>query len=363
MRGSLDGLTKSLPSLKNKEANALLKSIKEFRKELLPLEYSCFGCKFCIPAEAMTLITKEFPALASSTLLICDFEVGDDWPPVEGEYTVLNKNAPIAITTLADLKLEDKIVKLKPEGLCIIGKTETENIGIDKLVKNTITNPAIRYIILAGKEAPGHKSGKTIMALWQNGVDKDMRIIGSPGRRPLLKNVKRADVRAFQSQITIEDLKGSANVRTITAKIRSLAKKSEHLSATSGCGCADGVCTPAPAQPAMMPVTINIPSAKPEKPAGPVKAKTKSKHAIRLDKAGYFVIMPSKKKKVILVEHYSNDNRLLRTIQGDNSRDIYLTIIDNKWVSALDHAAYLGKELARAEMAMKKGTKFVQDAA
>jgi len=363
MRGSLEGLSKSLPSLKNSEAKKLLKEIKGFYSRLLPLEYSCFGCKFCIPAEAMTLLTKEFPALASSTLLSCEFEIGDDWPKVDGEYTVLDKKAPVAVTTLANLKLAEKIAKLKPEGLCIIGKTETENIGIDKLVKNTITNPSIRHLILAGKEAPGHRSGATIMALWQNGVDKDMRIIGSPGRRPVLKNLKRADVKAFQSQVKIEDLNGSANVRTITARIRSLAKKSEHLSATSGCGCADNICHPEPAKPLLMPVTIGPPLSKPKKDNGRVKVKTKDRKSIKLDKAGYFVILPSKKKNTILVEHYSYDNRLQRTIEGVNSRDIYLTIIDNKWVSDLGHAAYLGKELARAELSMKKDFKYVQDGA
>lgn len=32
------------------------------------------------------------------------------------------------------------------------GKTETENIGIDKVVKNIIGNPAIEYLVLAGND-------------------------------------------------------------------------------------------------------------------------------------------------------------------------------------------------------------------
>jgi tetrahydromethanopterin S-methyltransferase subunit A len=84
---------------------------------------------------------------------------------------------------------------------------------------------------------------------------------------------------------------------------------------------------------------------------------------VKLDKAGYFVILPSKKNGSILVEHYSYDNKFLRKIRGRNSRDIYFTIINNKWVTELSHAAYLGKELARAELSLKKGFKFVQDGA
>jgi len=362
MRGTLEGLQASLPTLKNKEAKALLKEVNGFYKELLPLEYSCFGCKLCIPAEAMTLLTKEFPRLASSTLLSCEFEISDDWPPVEGEYTILDRSAPVAVTTLADLKLEDKLASLKPEGLNIIGKTETENIGIDKVVKNIITNPAIRYLILAGKEAEGHKSGSSLMALWKNGVDKEMRIIGSPGRRPVLKNLKHSDVRAFRSQIEIDDQQGCTNVKKLRDRIDSLAEKTEFLSVSSGCGCADGICHPEPAKPVVMPITLAL-KKESEKVPAPERIKASNPKSIKLDKSGYFVIIPSRQKKVILVEHYSYDNKLMRIIEGKRSREIYLTIISNKWVSELSHAAYLGKELARAELSIRSNIKFVQDGA
>lgn len=368
MRGTLEGLKASLPTLKNKEAKELLKEVKLVYKDLKPLKYSCFGCKFCIPAEAMTLLTKEFPRLASSTLLSCEFAVGDDWPTVDGEYTVLDRSAPVAVTTLASLKLEEKIAKIKPEGLCIIGKTETENIGIDKLVKNIITNPAIRYLILAGEEAPGHKSGATIMALWRNGVDKNMRVIDSPGRRPVLKNLNHSDVRAFRSQIEIDDQQGCSNITTLKNRIKALAKRSEPLSAVgsilpqvSSCGCG-GTCHPEPPKPASMPVILNSKS-KAEKRPVTARVKAVNPKSVKLDKAGYFVIMPFRKNKVILVEHYNYENKLLRVIEGKNSRELYFTIINNKWISELSHAAYLGKELARAELSIKNNVKFVQDGA
>ena len=206
MRGTLENLKASLPLLKLKDAKELLLNVKEWQKKLEPQEYPCFGCKYCIPPEAMTMLTAKYPKLASATLSSCEIKIDtSSWPPVEGEYTVLDKSAPVAVTTLASVKLEEKLVKAKPPGLCIIGKTETENIGIDKIIKNTISNPSISYLILAGKEAPGHQSGKTLLALLKNGVDKDMRIIGSEGRRPILKNVSSADVDKFRKQITMDD--------------------------------------------------------------------------------------------------------------------------------------------------------------
>ncbi len=82
-----------------------------------------------------------------------------------------------------------------------------------------------------------------------------------------------------------------------------------------------------------------------------------------MDKAGYFVIVPLADRGVINVEHYSYDNSLLRTIEGTNVRAIYHTIITNGWVTELSHAAYLGKELAKAELSLQHGFKYIQDGA
>ncbi len=345
MRGTLENLKASLPSIKIKEAKDLFKGVNECQAKLEPLEYPCFGCKYCIPAEAMTKLTSKFPSLASSTLSSCEFEVSkNSWPTVSGEYTVLDKSAPVAVSVLASAKLEEKLSKSRPEGLCIIGKTETENIGIDKIVKNDITNPAISFLIVAGKDTEGHRSGKTLLALWENGVDKNMRVIGSTARRPILKNVSVSEVNAFRKQIQIDNLIGCENTTALSKRIEELAQKAVPAKSTVSCGC-HSCCDEA--EP-----IATIPKIKAEKP-----------RAIKLDKAGYFVIIPSKKGKVITVEHYSYDNKLLRTIEGKNSRDIYFTIISNRWITDLSHAAYIGKELEKAELSIKKGFKFVQDGA
>jgi len=168
MRDTLGNLKVSLPLLKSKEAKGLLQDVKKWLRELQPLEYSCFGCKKCIPPDAMNILISKFPSIASASLSGCGFDVSKNlWPPVAGEYTVLNKSAPVAVSTLSSVKLEEKLVKLRPSGLCIVGKTETENIGIDKIVKNIISNPAISFLIVAGKDTKGHRSGETLLALWK----------------------------------------------------------------------------------------------------------------------------------------------------------------------------------------------------
>jgi tetrahydromethanopterin S-methyltransferase subunit A len=348
MRGTLENLKASLSSLEVKGARELLQNVNEWLQVLEPTEYPCFGCNYCIPPEAMTILTSRYPSIASSTLLSCDFQVSEDsWPSVAGEYTVLDKSAPVAVSTLASTELEEKLVKSRPAGLCIVGKTETENIGIDKIVKNVITNPAIGFLIVAGKDTMGHQSGKTLLSLWENGVDKNMRVIGSTGRRPIHKNVSLSEVNTFRKQIQIDNQIGCESVKLLTKKIEELSQKTmtESLSSCGCHECDDEIIK----KPQTLVATPKIKAVKPK--------------SIKLDKAGYFVIIPSRKDKLITVEHYSYDNKLLRTIEGKNSRDIYFTIINNKWITDLAHAAYLGKELSRAELSIKKGFKFIQDGA
>jgi tetrahydromethanopterin S-methyltransferase subunit A len=348
MHGTLRNLKEALPTLKMKDADELLEAVNRWIEELEPQEYACFKCKYCIPPEAMNLLTSRFPSLASSTLTSCEFDVcSDSWPPVKGEYTIINRDAPVAVSTLASTGLEERLANLRPEGLCIVGKTETENIGIDKLIKNIITNPAINFLIVAGMDPEGHRSGRTLISLWENGVDGDMRVIGSPGRRPVLKNITTKDVDAFRRQIRIDDQIGCEDADQLSERIRELARQ---------------------AIPRKKTVTLKMAfkrQGEQTRETGPplIRAEKTPPESVRLDKAGYFVIIPSRRDKTITVEHYSYDNKLLRVIEGDNSRDIYLTIIKNKWVSDLSHAAYLGKELARAELSIEKGFKYVQDGA
>ena len=77
----------------------------------------------------------------------------------------------------------------------------------------------------------------------------------------------------------------------------------------------------------------------------PVMLAGASSEPVVMDKAGYFVILPLPEEGRISVEHYSYDNTLLHIIEGMTAKPLYMTIIQNKWVTELSHAAYLGKEL------------------
>ena len=127
----------------------------------------------------------------------------------------------------------------------------------------------------------------------------------------------------------------------IGAKIAELSQQ-----ATAPCGCSEcGGQSPVAitAMPAIIPATAGA--------------------AVHMDAAGYFVVVPLAGRGVIHVEHYAYDNALLRVIEGETARAICHTIIDGGWVTELSHAAYLGKELAKAELSLHHGFKYVQDGA
>lgn len=83
-----------------------------------------------------------------------------------------------------------------------------------------------------------------------------------------------------------------------------------------------------------------------------------------MDPKGYFKIAIDFYQNHILISHYSNNGTEMKqtiTITGTSSEAIYKEIITRELVSRLDHAAYLGKELQRAEIALKFGTEYIQE--
>lgn len=292
----------------------------------------------------MNLFHEVFPESIQAAPMTCKIgSTSSSWPPIVGEYFVLHEheNCHMAVSTLASISLAEELARLKPKSLCIVGKTETENIGIDKVIKNIITNPSIHVLIVAGKDSAGHRSGATLLSLSENGVDEGMRVVGSPGKRPILKNVTKEEVEAFRNQVKIIDMIGCENAKDIAGKVETISRK-----ICMSCGKKEFARV-------VKPLTL--------KSVEVVQAEKAIK--VAMDKAGYFVILPFKEKGIISVEHYSNDNRLLRGIEGKNAGDLYRTIIKSGWITQLSHAAYLGKELDRAELSMKLNFKYIQDGA
>ena len=80
-----------------------------------------------------------------------------------------------------------------------------------------------------------------------------------------------------------------------------------------------------------------------------------------MDPRGYFTIKPFPKEGLIKVRYYSADGRLRSVIEGRTAMDIYNTLIRENMISSLQHAADMGAELMKAEIAMKRNLEYIQD--
>ena len=144
----------------------------------------------------------------------------DGWPVISGDYIVGDPESPVAVTTLAS-HIEEEL-----SGAAIAGPCKTENLGIEKVVANIISNPNMRFLILSGAEVQGHITGQSFKALHENGADPDKKkIIGATGAIPFVENVPLEGIERFQQQLEIIDLIDTENVGAINAKIQECVEK------------------------------------------------------------------------------------------------------------------------------------------
>ena len=63
-----------------------------------------------------------------------------------------------------------------------------------------------------------------------------MRVIGSPGRRPMLRNVTSEEVEAFRKQVQVVDMMGCEDEERIVAKLGELARRFAPSQSGKECG-------------------------------------------------------------------------------------------------------------------------------
>lgn len=318
--------------------NELAETLNRARQVFVPKEYDCLGCPVCYPAIAANAFADAHPE-AGAKLDLCPTEepnVRPGWPPLAGDYYVLHYSAPVAICTLNSASLAQQIAGSAMPGVAIVGTLHTENLGVERVIRNTATNPNVRFLIICGEDtqqAIGHLPGQSLVSLIANGMDDRGRIVGARGKRPVLKNISADAVQSFRKQVTIHNLIGEENVKHIGSIAQDLA-----------------ACSPGPFEDAAAAPAVAITRAAP--PGG-----------LTLDPSGYFVVFPEQRRKTLILEHYTNHGVLDAVFEGDSPAALYSTAIKKELLSRLDHAAYLGGELARAERSLETGEPYVQDRA
>jgi tetrahydromethanopterin S-methyltransferase subunit A len=312
--------------------------LSEAKSVFVSKEYDCLGCPICYPAIAANAFAEAYPEEAAG-LDLCPTEEPIErmgWPPLPGDYNVVRYQAPVAVCTLNSSALATEIRNLAPAGLSIVGTLHTENLGIERLIRNVVGNPNIRFLILCGgdtQQRVGHLPGQSLASLFANGIDKRSRIIGAQGKRPVLKNVTAEEVAAFRRNVELVEVLGEELASVITNEIARCTSRNPGLAASAASH--NGI------------ETVLVDEAKP----------------LLLDPKGYFVVYPESRRRTLVLEHYTNKGVLDAVLEGHTAGPLYQAAISRNLVSRLDHSAYLGRELAHAEQSLKDGTPYIQDRA
>jgi tetrahydromethanopterin S-methyltransferase subunit A len=143
----------------------------------------------------------------------------EEWPPVSGDFEVGTPSHCVAICTLG------KKISVDTE-YAIIGSCKTENIGIERVIINVISNPNIRFLILSGPEVPGHLTGRSMRALYNNGVDPQTRkIVDAEGAIPYIENIPLEGIEQFREQVELIDMINTTDPMKISAAAKELSSK------------------------------------------------------------------------------------------------------------------------------------------
>ena len=149
-------------------------------------------------------------------------KTAEGWPIINGDYTVGDPQSCIAGATLASY-IENILVEA---GAAIAGPVKTENLGVEKMIANLISNPNIRFLILCGSEVQGHITGQSIEALHANGVDPDKRRIkGAKGAIPFIENMPDEAIERFQQQLDLISMIDVEDSKEIQAKVKEYIEK------------------------------------------------------------------------------------------------------------------------------------------
>jgi tetrahydromethanopterin S-methyltransferase subunit A len=312
--------------------------LDEARTVVKPIKYDCLGCAVCYPALASNAIAEAFPELAQKSGT-CATDVPVErrgWPPLPGDYHVVRYGAAVAVCTLNSSDLGVRLAKAAPEGLAIVGTLHTENLGIERLIRNVLANPNLRFLVLCGQDsrrAIGHLPGQCLESLFAEGVDQQGRIKGARGKRPVLANVTADEIHAFRKQVELVSMIGEGRDGAILEAIANVQSRSlgPFAGAPTNVGI-DVICAVEPRR-------------------------------LVMDPAGFFVIYSAKPPRPLILEHYSVAGVLDCIIEGATPSAVWAEAISRKLLSRLDHAAYIGRELAVAERCARTGERYVQDRA
>ena len=259
------------------------------------------------------------------------------WPVVPGSYIIGDPQAPVAVCTLTSERLMTPLAKLP--GVAIAGMVYTANLGITRIIVNVTANPAIRFLLICGKDSNLFRPGQSLAALADHGIDERKRINGATGYDPVLTTLDPNQIDRFRKQIELIDWTSEEDMEILTRKIDDLtARNPGPFRATS---LSTGMLSPSETFTEI-------------RPGG-------QREPLIYDPKGYFVISIEPDKGEIVLRHYLPDHTPAHEMRGRGASSMALGLLREGLVTQLSHAAYLGEELAKAQTALQFGLRYDQD--
>jgi tetrahydromethanopterin S-methyltransferase subunit A len=255
------------------------------------------------------------------------------WPFVRGDYAIVDTAAPVLVATSTPSQLLKTLAANPPPGLCMAAALHSADDAAD-LLRAVTVNLSIRSVICVESGAAKQPLAAALLKLGR-GDDAPKGGVGSI-MNTVAAQIDSADLAALCRRVEFVDMLSRSDPAKLVERI-------EQLRVAAG-------------QPNAGIVTQTTESGVPR-----LVLPRDTRYEARADKAGNFRIRLEEHS--IAVDHMNGKERLLRVVEGKTARDVCLALIRNGWVSKLDHAAYLGRELARAEIALRKGQAFSQDEA
>lgn len=266
---------------------------------------------------------------------------GTRWPVLDGAYVLGDVGGPVAVCALTSEALVEPLGRV--EGVAIAGKVYTANLGIERIVVNVTANPAIRFLLLCGKDSKLFRPGQSLGALLDNGIDEQARIVGGEGYEPVVAALSPAQVERFRRQIELVDRTGEVDLDILCADVAALSARNP--------GRFEGETAGAELQ-----------AEQPREPEhfAPIRPGGK-REPLQYDPKGYFVITLDREQEEIVVRHYLPDHSPAHEMRGRLAGTMLLGLLREGLISQLSHAGYLGEELAKAQAALTLDLRYDQD--
>jgi hypothetical protein len=224
--------------------------------------------------------------------------------------------------------------------LAVVAPLATANLGIEQLVLGVIGMPALRHLVICGRDSPVFRSGQSLLALAAHGCHPDGTIIGATGYRPKLATLRPAVVAAFRRRIAVHDLIGVRDPPAIAAAAARLPRAdTEPVSLRSAATLAAEVAASGVVLRPLAAGGNRIPIA---------------------DADGSFFVITTESRRIV-VRHYQADLAAGHEMTGKSAQALLLGLVREGLLADPAHAGYLGAELAKAETALRLGLVYRQD--